>query len=849
MIRTAVLTNSWALYCSLHGLRGPGTSETTALENTLKKRLKCSAGWAKWAPGLCAGVGRAIRQWIETTPEERREAEREDQATIRVLSTKRVGNETPAVRELTRREAEFRQHCEHDHVVFRRDCQICLEAAMRGHQHFRQKHQHQNALCLNVDLIGPWKAGADHVLHEPARHVLVATLGVPIFKHGKPIPLSEGVVPTDPEVPPPGDPVLQGELGPDLEEEPGNAPAESGEPPFRDSDELRVARERQERQWRSIAEKLQAPVKIHEILFTEPLSSKKGPEVLRAIQRIHARILLLGLSVRRMHSDQGREFHNRAVASWCASRDICQTFAVPSDPRSNGRVESAVGQVKNGVRALLRSQTQLGTSLWPCALRQYTAQRFQASMTCLGGPIPKRPLPPFGTTVLVKNRAWSRKTPYASKAVKGVVVCPAASVPNCSVLRMGDSTFYLAPVVYQHVRKPVQFVGEIIHDPPDPPPRRVRGKTEGEHVVRGESFAEDCGLDDGEDGFYEPSLPDQGADAGSGGEDVAGEGRDTDWGHPATESGEEDERVLGSGGEEESSRRLGPEGPGIRNLWCEHVQCELCEGTCIDSHGYCSECGVWTGGKYDVQQSEEQAAVLLNKGGKISRTDVNRLLELSMTTWKPTSRKCDRQAAMGSAQGWTLGAYVYGNKVGVTRETYRRPLLTQLLNQYVRQEAPTAHWAALRVTCDFQASPHRDKNEPGSENVIVPVSWFKRGNLWVEGECKLGCIPSNRDVDGKMVEGYIDGGADRVCAFNPRLRHAVEPADGKRRVLVAYTPRLLNRLPPQDVQFLADVSFPRGERMEADPKGGEGGEEQRPSTSTGNFRKGEHTGELRRGGV
>ena len=196
-----------------------------------------------------------------------------------------------------------------------------------------------------------------------------------------------------------------------------------------------------------------------------------------------------------MHSDQGREFHNRGVAAWCAARDICQTFAVPSDPKGNGRIEAAVGQVKNGIRALLRSQPDMDTALWPCALRQYVAQRFQCSMKLLAGPMPRRPLPPFGTTVLVKNRAWCRKTPYAPKAVQGVVLCPAANVPNCSVIRMSDDTFYLAPVVYQQVRKPVQFVGQTIHDPPDPPPRRVRGKTEGEHVVRGESSAEDCGLD------------------------------------------------------------------------------------------------------------------------------------------------------------------------------------------------------------------------------------------------------------------------------------------------------------------------------------------------------------------
>ena len=56
---------------------------------------------------------------------------------------------------------------------------------MRGQRHLRQKHQHANALTLNLDLIGSWIRGEDHVLPGPARHILVATLGVPIYKDGK----------------------------------------------------------------------------------------------------------------------------------------------------------------------------------------------------------------------------------------------------------------------------------------------------------------------------------------------------------------------------------------------------------------------------------------------------------------------------------------------------------------------------------------------------------------------------------------------------------------------------------------------------------------------------------------
>ena len=34
----------------------------------------------------------------------------------------------------------------------------------------------------------PWIPGKDHLLLQPARHILVATLAVPMYKDGKPVP-------------------------------------------------------------------------------------------------------------------------------------------------------------------------------------------------------------------------------------------------------------------------------------------------------------------------------------------------------------------------------------------------------------------------------------------------------------------------------------------------------------------------------------------------------------------------------------------------------------------------------------------------------------------------------------
>ncbi|CAE7285156.1 RE1, partial [Symbiodinium microadriaticum] len=63
------------------------------------------------------------------------------------------------INRLTKDEKDFKAHCESDHVVFRKDCLTCLEAALRGHRHVRQKYLYSNALTLTLDLAGPFKKG------------------------------------------------------------------------------------------------------------------------------------------------------------------------------------------------------------------------------------------------------------------------------------------------------------------------------------------------------------------------------------------------------------------------------------------------------------------------------------------------------------------------------------------------------------------------------------------------------------------------------------------------------------------------------------------------------------------
>eukprot|EP00439_Symbiodinium_sp_Y106_P027584 s4975_g3.t1 len=499
---TSVLTNSWELYKLVHGLTGPGAGGLAP--PAVAERMNKGRGGVKWAPGLCHAFGQALQLWVGSTRAGREAQTSEDDMAIATLADPAREND-PALKPLTSKEAEFVHHCQSGHVVYRKDCAACLGGMLRSHMHLRAQHPQSNALVLSLDLIGPWKAGEDHMHETPVRHILVGTLTVPVYEDGRAQILQDPECKhLDRDIPDdfPSDlfPEEQQQATWDDEAEDlfrdETLPEEDADDACPDGDT--DAHDKHERFWKAQCAELQRPVKVHSILFAEPLTSKKASVVLKGIQRMYAQIRLMNLSVRRVHSDQGREFNNQAYKSWAAARDIAVTYSPPSDPKGNGRIEAHVGLLKGGIRTLLQTAPQLPTSCWPHAVRQYVAQRLEKSIRLLGGPGRKRSIVPFGTTVTVRKREWSRKTPHDSKTLTGVAVCPSAHVHGATIVRLVDRDdegselvrLYTAPVAFQHVRQSVQFVGqEVFPDesedpPPLPPPahpptvgRRVRGKS------------------------------------------------------------------------------------------------------------------------------------------------------------------------------------------------------------------------------------------------------------------------------------------------------------------------------------------------------------------------------------
>ena len=834
---TTILTNSWELHKALHNLKMSFREESAAQNapkaepprghnnpkvessaaqpaieltsrqscSSLQPRIEGSGSRAKWAPGLCTAMGDAIRAWAKP-PEVRALSQAIDHA---------------AIKRLAKDEKEFKHHCETDHVIFRKDCITCLEGALKGHRHARQKHLFANALTLTLDLAGPFKPGEDHEHTKPCKYLLVASLGVPLYKDGRPEPLGDARDPPIPDVLEEDDQEPHGfsvgEIHPDVDDAQGHdsdieelEECERDRDAPRSDDAFRKAKDKGEAKWKEICRELRAPVKIHNLIFAEPVCSKRGGEVLRAVQKIYTQIRLLSLAVRRVHSDKGREFCNSALESWAEARDIAVTYSAPEDPRSNGRAEAIVGLAKNGIRAILRSCPTLPKGCWPHAARQWQSQRFEASIKILGGYPRKRPIVPFGTQVVCKKREWHRRNEaFDSKAVSGVAVCPASRVSGATIVRIEHSKpngskhvqFYTAPVVYTEVREPVQFVGEEVDDDdpaPPPPPLRIRGKTSVSRVVR--EAENDFG---GESGHFSTadSRPHQ-----------THIGAHIQQNQPQTEPKHDHDPDV-------SCFCCCDGHVHVSSCQANMFSCKLCESVEQLRHdGACPSCGTFQShvsvdrvecaSKLSVAESEYRAGQLLCKT-KLDRRELDDLIRDSMFGCsKPKSRTIDRKQS--NAKFWTFGSRAFNIEQGVTNETKRRPNLVKLLNRYLKASGSQGTWTSIRVTENFSCGVHRDRNAVGSQNILAPISWYKRGKLWVEDAGADVSKPDTqlREYKGKQIKGRLIGGCNQSLWFDPSRLHAVDESEDDRRVAVGYTTRCLENMSADDRGFLEKLDFP-----------------------------------------
>ena len=164
---TTLLTNMEQMK-ELDGVTASSPGEE--IHTDLERKLKQTATWSTWAPGLMAALKVVIPKFLS------------EQAQQPVLSKLDL--------------AGWKKHLQAQHVPYRRDCKVCLETMGSAEPHRRKKGQ-ESAFVMSVDVCGPFVKGTDLGVSKrrKVKYALIATIPVPQW----PTPGETEVLPKDPK--------------------------------------------------------------------------------------------------------------------------------------------------------------------------------------------------------------------------------------------------------------------------------------------------------------------------------------------------------------------------------------------------------------------------------------------------------------------------------------------------------------------------------------------------------------------------------------------------------------------------------------------------------------------------
>ena len=384
----------------------------------------------------------------------------------------------------------WEEHVKRGHTPFRRDCQICQEAAARSRMH--RSVSHPRAGVLTLDVSGPYTKG--HDLEEPGKFMLIGayTWLKSSSKIGEKEKEDEEKKADDEEEGPMLE-LLEEAVEEKIDEEGGEEvlleeqkekeeEAMDFEEKPEDAEEEKKKDEKDEE-----AEERQDPI-IEVIRVGIPIPGKTKEVVLEAMAEIYLQLRMDGFFIHTVHTDQGREFVNKDVKAWMKARCIIHSTTAGEDPKGNGRSERAVGEVKSRVRRLLHA-AKMDIAWWPMALRfAMETERLRRR-----GDSMKR-IPGFGEKVIIRRRNWKTKLLEPTHE-ETIYLCPVLDAHGHCVLR-GDGKWGIAPYVIKGIQQPqledqqvwIGFLEEADRDEMRER-KRIRGKQsvrieEGREMVR-----------------------------------------------------------------------------------------------------------------------------------------------------------------------------------------------------------------------------------------------------------------------------------------------------------------------------------------------------------------------------
>ena len=178
---------------------------------------------------------------------------------------------------------------------------------------------------------------------------------------------------------------------------------------------------------------------------------------------------------------------------------------------------------------------------------------------------------------------------------------------------------------------------------------------------------------------------------------------------------------------------------------------------------------------------------------------------IAMSIFPWMSRQLDSDYLRASAlsrQGlttrvFTVGTFYHAGTIGIRANTKKFPWSTALLAYMVRACTHTP-FTAVSTLCNVHMRTHRGKyNMEGTLNILIPVTQFRQGQIWIEEEQGPDLSP---------------GGQHRGCKHEVKLP-GIEfspgtcPWKSDRIVLSAYTTQKADEISNKDKIFLRALGF------------------------------------------
>ena len=148
-----------------------------------------------------------------------------------------------------------------------------------------------------------------------------------------------------------------------------------------------------------------------------------------------------------------------------------------------------------------------------------------------------------------------------------------------------------------------------------------------------------------------------------------------------------------------------------------------------------------------LSEAENLAVVLLQQWA--TESSFLCLMELLPTTMRAFQDGGGHDSELISGT-FSTGAYVYSSQVGLMLHVRQFRAVTHLLASLVRSLNPDHYYSSVALLLNTRSAPHRDSNNHSrSVNMVVPLSDFTQGQLWVEfggGDSEL------NGVQGQLLE-------------------------------------------------------------------------------------------------